>query len=54
MISDAAVKFLPIRTLGWDVALTPKGPIIVEANRTWDTANEGGLQTEFADMYARA
>jgi hypothetical protein len=28
--------FLPVRTLGWDVALTPEGPVIIEANRLWD------------------
>jgi hypothetical protein len=40
MIMDAARKFLPIRTIGWDLALTPKGPYIIEANVFWDPPNQ--------------
>ncbi len=36
----AALLFLPMRTLGWDIALTPAGPRIVEANKRWDPCNE--------------
>lgn len=32
----AASAFLPMRTLGWDVAVTPEGVRIVEANMWWD------------------
>jgi len=39
MVSEAALKFLPIRTIGWDVALTPDGPVIVEGNMWWDPFN---------------
>ena len=42
LVEDAAAKFLPIRTIGWDVALTPNGPIIVEANMFWDPPNGHG------------
>ena len=31
--------FLPLRTIGWDIGLTPAGPVIVEGNRWWDPAN---------------
>ena len=33
---EAAVKFLPLRTIGWDIAVTPSGPSIVEGNVWWD------------------
>lgn len=36
----AALLFRPMRTLGWDIALTPGGPRIVEVNKRWDPCNE--------------
>ncbi|MBN1902673.1 hypothetical protein JW926_15210 [Candidatus Sumerlaeota bacterium] len=40
MILEAAPKFLPIRTLGWDIGITETGPVIVEANMFWDPPNQ--------------
>lgn len=40
LVRRAARLFLPIRTLGWDVALTAEGPVIVEANMWWDPVND--------------
>ncbi|MDX9740774.1 MAG: sugar-transfer associated ATP-grasp domain-containing protein [Gammaproteobacteria bacterium] len=31
----AAAAFSGIRAVGWDVALTPDGPVIIEGNATW-------------------
>ncbi len=39
LVKDIAPKFLPIRTVGWDVALTPTVPVIVEGNIWWDPPN---------------
>lgn len=36
----AAQLFLPLRTIGWDIGLTPDGPVIVEGNRWWDPPND--------------
>lgn len=36
VVVRAARCFLPIRTIGWDVALTPRGPVILEGNMWWD------------------
>jgi hypothetical protein len=35
MVRAAASAFVPLRTLGWDVALTPAGPVVIEANTRW-------------------
>jgi len=37
---SAAKLFLPLRTIGWDIAITPDGPVIVEGNRWWDPPND--------------
>lgn len=36
LVRRCAVLFLPLRTVGWDVGLTPRGPVVVEGNRWWD------------------
>jgi hypothetical protein len=35
LVSRGARAFLPLRTLGWDVAIAPEGPVIIEANTLW-------------------
>lgn len=35
----AAVRFAPLRTVGWDIALTPDGPVLVEGNLRWSPWN---------------
>ena len=36
LAEEAALKFMPLRTIGWDIAITPTGPSIVEGNVWWD------------------
>lgn len=40
MVTEAAHKFLPLMTIGWDVALSGEGPYIIEANVWWDPPNQ--------------
>ena len=36
---EAALKFLPLRTLGWDIAITEKGPTLLETNTSYYPPN---------------
>lgn len=40
LVKEASTYFLPIRTVGWDVALSPDGPCIIEGNIWWDAPNQ--------------
>lgn len=32
----ASAAFLPMRAPAWDIAVTPSGPVVIEANKWWD------------------
>ncbi len=50
----AAPAMLPTRSIGWDIGLTPEGPVIIEANRYWDPQNmDGGMGARLRFMAAR-
>jgi hypothetical protein len=36
LVKDTSLKVLPLRTIGWDVAITPNGPLIIEGNSGYD------------------
>ncbi len=40
----AALAFLPSKCLGWDIAITSSGPVLIEANRYWDPHNEDPVE----------
>jgi hypothetical protein len=40
LVKTAAPRFLPVRSIAWDVALTPNGPYIVEGNIWWSPPNQ--------------
>jgi len=42
LVTQTAPHFLPLRTIGWDVALTPAGAVMVEGNVWWDPHNQHG------------
>lgn len=36
MIKKAALEVPEVRTVGWDIAITPDGPTLIEGNDNWD------------------
>jgi len=40
LVKETAPKFLPVRTIAWDVAITPDATYIVEGNIWWDPPNQ--------------
>jgi len=47
--AKAQEVFYHVQSVGWDIVVTPKGPVIIEGNRLWGTngiqAANGGLLT---------
>ena len=53
-IREAAFKMRPMRTVGWDLALTPSGPVIIEGNAFFNTNYlYGDSKTRLFDELAR-
>lgn len=54
---DAHQLFPGIHSIGWDIAITPEGPVIIEANRDWGTllheAIYGGDRKRFTEIFCR-
>lgn len=50
LVRTAAPHFLPLRTLGWDIAITPEGPVIIEANAHWGAEVTPRMAAVFARM----
>jgi hypothetical protein len=49
LVTCAARAMLPMRTIGWDVAITDHGAMLVEGNVTWDPAYEGEVGAEILE-----
>lgn len=47
LTTRAAPVFLPLRHIGWDVAMTPSGPMLIEGNFTPDAPTGGAAMHEF-------
>lgn len=61
LVRDIAPLFLPLRTIGWDVAPTSNGPVILEGNSWWDPPNappaledEQGMSALLRSLQAKA
>ncbi len=43
LATELALGFLPMRAIGWDIAVTPRGPVCVEGNARWDPPKFGDV-----------
>jgi hypothetical protein len=50
LVERAALRFTPLRAIGWDVALTQDGPVLVEGNSEWLAFGEQGFWYSAADL----
>jgi hypothetical protein len=48
VVLQAARAFDALRTIGWDVAITPEGPVIVEGNSLYAPTNTGSRRVRLA------
>lgn len=53
LVKETAPNFLPIRTIGWDIVLTPNGPLILEGNNWWEPLNMHRCMDSIVDVLAR-
>jgi len=53
MVIDAARKFYPVKTIAWDVALTPDGPLVIEGNLDWSISSHSCFRScrPFVEYY---
>ncbi len=49
LVANAARALPQLPTLGWDVALTPTGPVLIEANRRWQIESMQTGETGIGD-----
>ncbi|OOG24901.1 hypothetical protein B1C78_07775 [Thioalkalivibrio denitrificans] len=47
LVKVAATSFLPIRTAGWDVAITDSGPVLIEVNERFQNSGIGPSTERF-------
>jgi len=47
---SAAQRFAPIKAIGWDIAVTERGPVVIEGNIWFDPPKFGDIEKIFAEI----
>ena len=54
LVTRAHKAIINVQSIGWDVALTPNGPVLIEGNDNWEIANPqdalGGLKNRWYEL----
>ena len=54
LVKRAHKAIINVQSIGWDVALTPDGPVLIEGNDNWEIANpqdaHGGLKKQWYEL----
>ena len=54
LVTKAHKAIINVQSIGWDVALTPTGPVLIEGNDNWEIANpqdaHGGLKKRWYEL----
>lgn len=57
LVKNAHKCIMGLQSIGWDVAITPNGPVLIEGNDNWEIANPqdaiGGLKKKWYDLINR-
>ena len=54
LVLNAQKAFAPLRTIGWDVAVTDDGPFLIEGNIFWDPLKpQEGSMRDICDLLAK-
>lgn len=51
LAEQAALAFLPLRAVGWDIAITDQGPMVLEGNENWVPVVPFNLPYEKLKLY---
>ena len=55
LVLEAHSAILEIPTIGWDIAITPSGPVLVEGNDNWEISgaqdSNGGLKKKWYELH---
>jgi len=54
LVKNAHKAIIGLQSIGWDVAITPNGPVLIEGNDNWEIANPqdsiGGLKKKWYEL----